>query len=155
MRREHLVDVVRVGVRELRLALPADPQLEEVAEGAIAALASEQRLNRALVDVVLARETRGREGHTAERVAVLGLRHVEAPDSVHRIRSTRTASGGGVDVGARPYPGDVHPSVVACGDPREDVVGEVASRHPDWCRGASRRTRWQERPLLALMHAGG
>src|SRR5205085_8942351 len=61
VRRERLVDVVRVGVGELRLAGRADAQLEEVAERPVAALAAEDGLDAAAVDRMLARELRRRE----------------------------------------------------------------------------------------------
>src|SRR6476469_9527672 len=91
MRGEGLVGIVRISKGDLGLTLAARPNLQEIAQSAVAALAAEYGLDAAFVDVVFPGENCRRERGRGS-VAVQRLDQVQAPDAVHRVRTTVGAS---------------------------------------------------------------
>ena len=75
---EGLIDVVRVGVADLRLAVGSHPHLQKVAKRAVAGLSADEGLDAAMVDKVLAREDRRGEGRSGS-VSIQRLHHPQTP----------------------------------------------------------------------------
>src|SRR5207237_10330911 len=62
------IDVVRIGVTNVRFALRSHPQLQEIAEGAVAVLPADQGLDAAAMNEMLARlDRRSKRGRRRMR----------------------------------------------------------------------------------------
>src|SRR5438552_4818102 len=135
MRGRAFVNIIRVGVSDFRLTVCTHPQLQKIAERAVAVLTANECKHAAAMDKVLAGQDWRGKGWSGS-VPVQCLHHPQAPVAasagVGTIRRIRGDAG-------RAVPGNVYTSIVSSCGPGKHVVVEGAHGRTrcvnlDWSR---------------------
>ena len=134
---ESVYDIIRIGITNLRFALSAGAQLQEIAQPlSVAALSSNKGLDCSAMVVMRTGPDRGGENRTRRIVSVQALHQPQAPKGVRgRVRAINIfplrrrqqcvlAAGGIIRIGkpGRAVPGDIDAPIVTRRDPGKDVV---------------------------------
>src|SRR5207247_3108370 len=122
MRSKGFVKIIRVGVTDFRLTVWTHPQLQKIAEGAVAVLTPNEGVHAAAMDKMLTRQDWGGKGWSGS-VPVECLHHPQAPVAPGaRVGAGRRIRGDAW----RAVPGNVHTSIISGYGPRKHVVMEGA-----------------------------
>src|SRR5438876_6180084 len=123
MRGKWFVKIIRVGVSDFRLTVWTNPQLQKIAQRAVAVLTANEGVHAAAMDKMLTRQHWRGKCWTGS-VSIQCLHHPQAPVAGAGVGAVRRIRGDA----RRAVPGDVHTSIVPRYGPCKHIVVACAHR---------------------------